>query len=309
MIAKKIKDLAKKKNAVILSHYYQEDEIQDLADFVGDSLELSKKAANTDADVIVFCGVKFMAEVAKILSPEKKVLIPDKNAGCSLEDSCKVKDFKNFLSKSENNFVITYINSSVELKSVSDVVCTSSSAEKIINNAPKDKNIIFGPDKHLGAYLQKKTGRKMRIWQGTCVVHENFSEKHLVGLIATKKGAKVIAHPECPENLLNYADHIGSTSSLIKYVEGKKGSFIVLTEPGILYKMKQASPGSDFYPVNGIGQSGCESCSECPYMRLNTLEKLHDCILKSSNEILLEESIRISAKKSLDKMFDMLKVC
>jgi quinolinate synthase len=307
MIQDEIKELAKKKNAIILAHYYQDEEIQDIANFIGDSLELSRKAAENNADIIVFCGVKFMGEVAKILSPKKKVLIPDMKAGCSLEESCKPIHFKKFLEKTDNNFVVTYINSSIEIKAMSDVICTSSSAEEIIRKIPNDKNIIFGPDKYLGNYLQKKTGREMRLWNGTCVVHENFSEKHLIKLTVKYPDAKVIAHPECPENLLSYAHHIGSTSSLLSYTKDNKNSdFIILTEPGIIHQMKKNAPGAKFYPVEGLTTGSCTYCGQCPYMRLNTLEKLYQCLINESPEIKIDDELLLSAKKPIENMFRSL---
>lgn len=306
-LAHEIRILAKRKNAVILVHYYQDDEIQDLADFIGDSLELSKKAAENDADIIVFCGVRFMGEVAKILSPNKKVVIPDLKAGCSLEESCRPDAFKRFIEKTDNNFVVTYINSSIEIKAMSDVICTSSSAEKIIEKIPKDKNIVFGPDKYLGSYLQKKTGREMRLWNGTCVVHENFSERHLITLVTKYPSARVIAHPECPGRLLNYAHHIGSTSSLLNYVmENKEFDFIVLTEPGIIHQMKKNAPRAKFYSVEGLDTGACANCSQCPYMRLNTMEKLYKCILDESPEIKIDDELLQSAKIPIVNMFKML---
>lgn len=303
MFEQDVKLLAKEKNAIILSHYYQDDEIQDVSDFIGDSLELSRKAAETSADIIVFCGVKFMAEVAKILSPNKKVLLPDENAGCSLEKSCKPGEFKYFREKNKDHIAITYINCSAEVKAMSDIICTSSSAERIIKSIPVEQPIMFSPDKYLGSYLKKKTNRDMLLWEGTCVVHEQFSERSLINLHTKHKQAHIIAHPECPENLLNYADHIGSTSSLLSYTQMRPNSeFIVLTEPGIIHQMKKRSLNSKFYPVEGIGSGGCASCSKCPYMRLNTLEKLYNCLLSENPEILMDENLIISARKPLEKM-------
>ncbi|QXK92316.1 quinolinate synthase NadA [Neoehrlichia mikurensis] len=301
----KIRNISKKKNAVILSHYYQESEIQDIADFIGDSLELSKKAASTDADIIVFCGVYFMAEVAKIINPKKKVLLPDINAGCSLATSCKVEDFKKFRQKYSDCVSVTYINSSAEVKSYSDIICTSSNAAKIINQIPKDKTILFAPDKFLGRFLENKTQRKMILWQGSCIVHESFSERELVGLMTKYVNAHVIAHPECPGNLLKYAHFVGSTTQLLKYTADRPGSeFIVLTEEGILHQMKKVSAKSNFYFLKKT-DSGCESCSKCPYMRLNTLEKLYDCLLNDFPEVTVEKSVSIMAKKALDAMLIM----
>ena len=301
-----IKRLKKDMNAVILAHYYQEDAIQDIADFVGDSLDLSRKAASTDADVIVFCGVRFMADVAKILNPNKKVLLPDMAAGCSLEDSCKAADLQKFKDQHPDHKVLTYINSSIEVKAISDIIVTSTNAEKIVNQIPKSQPIIFAPDQYLGGYINRKTGRDMLLWQGSCIVHERFSEKELVQLKTRQPNARIIAHPECPENLLNYAEHIGSTSSLINYVKQNDGDeFIVLTEPGIIHYMQGQAPKSTFFEVAGIDQGACISCNECPYMKLNTLEKLYMCMINSSPEIKIAEDLRIRAKKSLDKMLEM----
>lgn len=298
-----INKLKQDMNAVILAHYYQDSDIQDIADFVGDSLDLSKKAANTDADYIVFCGVKFMAEAALILNPKKTVLLPDLNAGCSLESSCPPEEFKKFREKHPDHVAITYINCSAEIKALSDIIVTSSNAEKIINSIPQDKGILFAPDKHLGNFLMKKTGREMILWNGTCSVHENFSERELIRLKIMHPGAKIIAHPECPDNLLHYADHIGSTSSLLKYVENNKGEdFIVLTEPGIIHQMYKISPGGNFYDVPSLNESGCTSCSTCPYMKLNTIEKLYLCMLNKEPQISINSDIMSKAKLSLDKM-------
>lgn len=301
-----IKDIATTKNAIILAHYYQEPEIQDIADFIGDSLDLSRKAANTDADMIAFCGVKFMAEVAHILSPEKKVVLPDINAGCSLEDSCPAEAFKTFCDQHPNHIVLSYINCSAAVKALSDIIVTSSNAEHIINQIPKEQPIIFAPDKYLGGYMIRKTGRDMLLWQGTCMVHEQFSEKELVKLKTRYPDAHIIAHPECPEHLLHHAEHIGSTSSLLAYTkERQKESFIVLTEPGILHQMKKASPNSTFYDAPGTQEGSCVSCNTCPYMKLNTLEKLYLCLHNEEPRITLEENIRLQAKQSLMRMLEM----
>ncbi len=303
--------LKREQNAVILSHFYQDPELQDIADFVGDSLDLSRNAASTKADVIVFCGVKFMAEVAKILSPSKKVLIPDFKAGCSLEDSCQPKDFAEFKKKYPHAVVVTYINCSAEIKALSDVIVTSTNAKKIIEQIPADKEIIFAPDKHLGRYLEKVTGRKMILWNGSCIVHEQFSEKELVKLITNHPQAKVIAHPECPEALLNYANHVGSTSSLLKYTaENQGGEFIVLTELNIIHQMKQKNPTGRFYDCPFIDKAGCSLCNSCPYMKLNTLEKLY-LVMKygdksfTGGELQLDEELRVKAEKPLRRMLEM----
>lgn len=305
-LEEEINRLRKEMNAVILSHYYQEDEIQDIADFIGDSLELSRKAAATDADVIIFCGVRFMADVAKMLSPEKKVFLPDINAGCSLEDSCKPEEFKKFIENNPGHIVLTYINSSAEVKALSDIIVTSSNAEYIINNIPEDQPIIFGPDKYLGGYLARKTGRKMLLWQGTCIVHENFSEKELIKLKTRYQNAHVIAHPECPDNLLSYADFVGSTSALLKFTKDRpKDSFIVLTEPGIVYQMRKYSPDAIFHDVPALSDGACASCNECPYMRLNTLEKLYLCMVNQSPEITMNEEMRKKSVKPIEKMLEL----
>ncbi len=293
-------------NAVILAHYYQEDEIQDIADFVGDSLDLSRKAAATDADVIVFCGVKFMAETAKILSPEKTVLLPDLKAGCSLEDSCQPEKFKAFREAHPDHLSLTYINCSAEVKALSDIIVTSTNAEHIINQIPEDQPILWAPDKFLGGYLAKKTGREMLLWDGTCIVHERFSEQELVKLKTRHAGAHVIAHPECPEALLNHANHIGSTSSLLKFTEERPGEeFIVLTEPGILHQMELRSKGSTFYDVPGAMDSGCVSCNHCPYMKMNTMEKLYLCMDQRAPELTLSPELITAAHKPLAKMLEM----
>ena len=294
----------KKRNAVILSHFYQDEEIQDLADFVGDSLDLSRNAEKTKADVIVFCGVRFMAEVAKILSPNKTVLLPDLNAGCSLEDSCKPKDFEIFKKNHPDHIVLSYINCSAEIKALSDIIVTSSNAEKIIKNLPLDQKIIFAPDKHLGTYLNKITNRKMLLWNGSCIVHETFSEKELVKVKVRNPDAKIIAHPECPENILNYANFIGSTSSLLKYIsKDKNKKFIVATEPHILYQMKKNEPNKTFLVAPGI--DGSCSCSNCPYMELNTLEKLRNCLLNLTPKININNELILKAKKPLNLMLKL----
>jgi len=304
-LEEEINRLRKEMNAVILAHYYQDDEIQDIADFVGDSLDLSKKAASTDAEVIIFCGVKFMAEVAKILNPSKLVLLPDLKAGCSLEQSCPPDKFKEFRDNNPDHIAITYINCSAEIKALSDIIVTSSNAENIINNIPKDQKIIFAPDKYLGGYLNRKTNRDMLLWNGTCQVHEQFSEKEVVKLKTKYPDANVIAHPECTEILLKYADHIGSTKSLLDFVAARNGeSFIVLTEPGIIHQMKKRSPDSAIYQVAGT-EEGCTSCNECPYMKLNTLEKLYLAMKNKEPSINLEEGLINKAELSLNRMFEL----
>lgn len=301
-----INRLRKEMNAVILAHYYQEDEIQDIADFVGDSLDLARRAAETKADVIVFCGVRFMAEGAKLLNPDKLVLIPDMKAGCSLEDSCPPEAFRKFKEQHPDHMVVTYINCSAAVKALSDVIVTSTNAESIIRQIPPEQKIIFAPDKYLGSYLMKKTGRDMLLWNGTCMVHERFSEAELIKLKTRHPEASVIAHPECPEQLLRHAAHIGSTSSLIRYSEERPGqSFIVLTEPGILHQMKKRSPGSTFYDVPGISGGACVSCNTCPYMKLNTMEKIYQCMKDRAPSIELPADLMPKARKPLERMLEM----
>lgn len=295
-----INELKFRKNAVILGHYYQDPDIQDVADFVGDSLELSKRAQTTKADLIVFAGVHFMAETAKILNPSKKVLLPDLQAGCSLADSCPPGLFKIFKEKHPNAVVISYINCSAQIKALSDYICTSSNAEKIVRSIPNEKPIIFAPDKNLGAYLSKKIGRPMILWQGACIVHEIFSEKKIIQLKERHPGALIIAHPECEEHVLRLANHIGSTSSLLKFtVESQANEFIVVTEVGILHQMQKASPHKKFFAAPP--ENTC-ACNECPHMKLNTLEKLRDCLANETPEIELSEALRLQALKPIEKM-------
>jgi quinolinate synthase len=290
-------------NAIILAHYYQESEIQDIADFIGDSLELSRRAAETKAAVIVFAGVHFMAETAKILSPNKQVLLPDLNAGCSLAEGCPTSLFKQFRAKHPDHVSITYINCSAEVKAASDIICTSSSAEKIIRQIPADKPIFFAPDRNLGRYLIKKTGRDMLLWEGSCVVHETFSMRKLISLQLEHPGAKLIAHPECEEPLLEKASFIGSTSGLLKYVQGFKGKkFIVATEPGILHQMEKHAPSNTYIPLPP--EAAC-SCNECPYMKLNTMEKLYLCMKNRSPEITLSPDVIEKALVPLQRMMEM----
>ena len=296
--------LKKKNNAIILSHFYQDEDIQDIADFIGDSLDLSKKAQKNDADVIVFCGVRFMAEVAKILSPHKKVILPDINAGCSLEESCQVNEFREFKKKYPNHIVLSYINCSAEIKAESDIIVTSSNAGKIIESIPAKQKIIFAPDKHLGGYLNKITGRDMVLWNGTCIVHETFSERELIKMKVRADDAKIIAHPECPENILNHADFIGSTSSLLRFISTNESKrFIVATEPHIIHQMKKNEPNKEF--LIAPGHDGKCSCSNCPYMELNTLEKLRDCLLNLSPEINIDNELILKAKKPLNTMLKL----
>jgi quinolinate synthase len=290
-------------NAIILAHYYQESEIQDIADFVGDSLELSRRAASTDAYVIVFAGVHFMAETAKILNPKKTVLIPDLNAGCSLAEGCPAPLFKQFVEQHPDHTVITYINSSAEVKALSDIICTSSSAEKIIRQIPLDKPIIFAPDRNLGKYLIKKTGRDMLLWQGVCIVHETFSDRKILQLKFRYPHAKLIAHPECEEVVLNQADFIGSTSALLKYVqESPDNEFIIATEIGIIHQMQKHCPDKVFIPAPP--EESC-ACNQCPYMKLHTMEKLYLCMKNRSPEITLDETIRKRALVPIQRMLEM----
>tara|TARA_B100001113_G_scaffold351191_1_gene349777 strand:- start:214 stop:1134 length:921 start_codon:yes stop_codon:yes gene_type:complete len=301
---KTIQELKHKHNAVILAHYYQEPEIQDLADFVGDSLELSRKAAQTNADVILFCGVHFMAETAKIVNPEKTVVIPDMDAGCSLADSAPVKSFKKWIDAHPNHIVVSYINCSAEVKALSDIICTSANAKKVIDSIPKDKKILFAPDRFLGKYVMKETGRKMVLWNGSCQVHEIFSEKELVKLKIHHPNAQVIAHPECDENILMHADFVGSTSALINYVNNSQSKeYIIGTEPGVIHQMQKNNPEKNFFALPN--QEGCV-CNECPHMRLNTLEKIVDTLTHLKNEINLDEEIRIKALKPLNKMLEII---
>ena len=303
-IEDEINFLKKKNNAIILSHFYQDEDIQDIADFVGDSLDLSKKAQKNDSDVIVFCGVRFMAEVAKILSPHKKVILPDINAGCSLEESCQVNEFRKFKKKYPNHIVLSYINCSAEIKAESDIIVTSSNAGKIIESIPAKQKIIFAPDKHLGGYLNKITGRDMVLWNGTCIVHETFSERELIKMKVRTDDAKIIAHPECPENILNHADFIGSTSSLLRFISTNESKrFIVATEPHIIHQMKKNEPNKEF--LIAPGHDGKCSCSNCPYMELNTLEKLRDCLLNLSPEINIDNELILKAKKPLNTMLKL----
>ena len=301
---KTIQELKHKHNAVILAHYYQEPEIQDLADFVGDSLELSRKAAQTNADVILFCGVHFMAETAKIVNPEKTVVIPDMDAGCSLADSAPVKSFKKWIDAHPDHIVVSYINCSAEVKALSDIICTSANAKKVIESIPKDKKILFAPDRFLGKYVMKETGRKMVLWNGSCQVHEIFSEKELVKLKIHHPDAEVIAHPECDENILMHADFVGSTSALINYVnKSQSREYIIGTEPGVIHQMQKKNPQKDFFSLPN--QEGC-ACNECPHMRLNTLEKIVDTLTHLKNEINLDEDIRKKALKPLNKMLEIV---
>jgi len=303
-IVEEINRLRKERNAIILAHYYQKPELQDIADFVGDSLELSRKAAETDADVIAFCGVKFMAETAKILSPEKIVILPDMDAGCSLEDSCPPDQFKAFREAHPDHIAVTYINCSAEVKALSDIIVTSSSAEHILAQIPLDQKIIFGPDKHLGGYVSKKTGREMLLWPGVCIVHEAFSETELLKLQAQYPGAPVAAHPECPPYILDHADMVGSTSAILKYAKEFEGDTIIIaTEPHIIHQMEKALPEKNF--IGAPGADGNCNCNICPYMALNTMEKLYIALRDLEPRIEMDEEMRLQARKSIDKMMEM----
>jgi quinolinate synthase len=298
-----IEKLKKEKNAIILAHYYQEPDIQDVADYIGDSLGLSQKAASTNADMIVFAGVHFMAETAKILNPSKKVLLPDLNAGCSLSDSAPPALFKVFKDKHPDHIVITYINCSAGMKALSDIICTSSNAQKIVESLPADQKIIFAPDKNLGAYINKQTGRNMVLWNGSCMVHEIFSLEKITKLKIRHPQAKIIAHPECEEPVLAVADYIGSTTGLLKYSqESTSKEFIVVTETGIIHQMQKASPDKTFIPAPP--NNSC-ACNDCPYMKLNTLEKLYLCMKYELPEINMEEDLRLAAKKPIDRMLEI----
>lgn len=300
-----IERLKKEKNAIVLAHYYQEPDIQDVADFIGDSLALAQKAQSTTADIIVFAGVHFMAETAKILNPGKKVLLPDLNAGCSLADSAPAGEFRKFKEAHPDHVVITYINCSADIKALSDIICTSSNAETIINNLPKDQKIIFAPDKNLGAYLAKKTGRDMVLWNGACMVHELFSREKITKLKIRHPKAKIIAHPECEEAVLEVADFIGSTSGLLKFASKDEAQeFIVATESGIIHQMQIQSPLKTFIPAP---PDNLCACNDCPYMKLNTLEKLYLCMEYEEPEIKMEEDLRLAAKKPIEKMLEISK--
>lgn len=295
-----IKRLKKEKNAIILAHYYQEPDIQDVADFIGDSLGLAQQAAKTNADMIVFAGVHFMGETAKIINPNKKVLLPDLKAGCSLSDSAPPDLFKKFKDKYPDHLVITYINCSAGMKALSDIICTSSNAQAIIESLPKSQKIIFAPDKNLGAYLNNKTGRDMVLWNGACMVHEIFSLEKIIKLKIRHPEAKVIAHPECEEAVLNIADYIGSTTGLLNYSKKSDADeFIVVTETGILHQMQKDSPDKIFIPAPP--RTNC-ACNDCPYMKLNTLEKLYLCMEYELPEITMDEKLRIAAKKPIERM-------
>jgi len=295
--------LKKEKNAIILAHYYQDPDIQDIADYMGDSLALAQFAQKTDADIILFCGVHFMSETAKILNPTKTVLIPDLEAGCSLADSAETKAFSDWIKKNKNATVVSYINCSADVKAMSDIICTSSNAEKIINSIPNNRPILFAPDKLLGSYLMKKTGRDLILWDGYCQVHAIFSLKDLIKLKVRYPKAEIIAHPECEEELLDHADFIGSTTALIKRTETSKANdFIVVTEPGVIHQMEKLNPQKNYIPL--ANTEGC-ACNECPYMRLNTIEKMIKALETLSPEIILDETIMKKATPPLIKMLEL----
>lgn len=298
-----INKLKKEKNAIILAHYYQEADIQDIADFIGDSLALSQQAAKTDAKIIVFAGVHFMAVTAKILCPDKKVLLPDLNAGCSLADSCPADKFAEFKSKHPDHLVISYINCSAEIKALTDIICTSSNAEKIVESLPQDQKIIFAPDKNLGAYISKKTGRDMVLWDGSCMVHEIFSLEKITKLKNQHPEAKLIAHPECEAAILEIADYIGSTSGLLSYTKKTEfNEFIVATESGILHQMIKDSPNKTF--IAAPPNNSC-ACNDCPHMKLNTLEKLYNCLKYEQPEIIVSPGLIEKAKKPILRMLEL----
>ncbi len=296
-----IGDLRRRLNAVILAHYYQDGEIQDLADFVGDSLQLSREAARTDAEVIVFAGVHFMAETAKILNPARQVLLPDLEAGCSLADGCPPDEFRAFLDRHPGHVVVSYINCSAATKAMSDIICTSSNAVRVVASIPRDRPVVFAPDRHLGAWVAKQLDRDLVLWPGSCEVHEQFSERRLVELKTLHPGAAVLAHPECTAALLRHADRIGSTTDLLRFArEAAATEIIVLTEPGILHRMRRENPGRTFLTVPGADES-C-SCNECPYMKRNTLEKLYLCLRDRAPEIVVPEDLRVAALRPIERM-------
>ncbi|MGE9311253.1 quinolinate synthase NadA [Niabella sp. CJ426] len=300
-----INKLKKEKNAVILAHYYQEPDIQDIADYIGDSLGLAQEAEKTDADMIVFAGVHFMAETAKILNPTKKVVIPDFKAGCSLSDSCPPPLFQKFKEQHPDHVVVSYINCSAGIKALSDVIVTSSNARIIVDSFPKDQKIIFAPDKNLGAYINKVTGRDMLLWNGACMVHEIFSLEHITKLKQQHPNAKFIAHPECEEHILKIADFVGSTTGLLKYtIENEATEFIVATETGILHQMEKSSLDKKFIPAPP--DNGC-ACNDCPHMKRNTLEKIYLCMKYETPDIIMDEALRLAAKKPIDRMLEISK--
>ena len=304
-LVQEILRLKQEKNAVILAHYYQNEDIQEIADFIGDSLELSKKAQNTDADIIVFAGVHFMAETAKILNPDKKVVLPDWEAGCSLADGCNPADFKIFKEQYPDHVVVTYINCSAEIKAMSDLVCTSANAKKIIGSIPADKKIIFAPDQNLGNYLQKETKRDLVLWKGSCVVHEAFSLDKLIEIYTKNPTAKIAAHPESESHILKVAHYIGSTSGIINFIKTEPAAvFIVATEAGILHELTKAVPEKTLIPAPSTEDNTC-ACSECAFMKMNTLEKLYLCLKNERPEMLIKDELRIQALKPIERMLEL----
>jgi len=303
-IIEQINFLRKEKNAIILAHYYQEAEIQDVADFVGDSLALAQWAAKTTADIIVLCGVHFMGETAKILSPGKRVFIPDLKAGCSLADSCPAPEFKKFIAEHPGHTVISYVNTTAAVKALTDIVVTSTNARQIVESLPQDEKIIFGPDKNLGDYINKLTGRNMLLWDGVCHVHAQFSLERILALKKEYPDALLLAHPECPKYLLEIADHVGSTSSILKFATNSdKKQFIVATEAGILHHMQKENPDKLFIPAPP--EDATCACNECFYMKMNTLEKLYLCLKNEQPEIFVEEQVRVKAVKSIERMLEI----
>lgn len=302
-LEEEIRRLKRERNAILLAHYYQDGEVQDLADVIGDSLQLAQAAKKTDADVIAFCGVHFMAETAKILNPTKTVVLPDMKAGCSLADGCPIDRFRAWQARHPNSVTISYINCSAEVKAASDLICTSSNAEKIVRSVPEDKQILFAPDRNLGRYLIKQTGRDMVLWQGVCVVHETFSQRKLVALKERNPDALILAHPECEGPLLELADFIGSTSALLNFAtKSDKQKFIVATESGILHQMQKQAPHKTF--IAAPPEANC-ACNECPYMRLNTLEKLYLCLRDLTPRLEMPEALRVAAAKPIERMLEL----
>jgi len=303
ILISEIQKLKKEKNAIILGHYYQIPEVQDISDFIGDSLALSQKAQSTDADIILFCGVHFMAETAKILSPEKKVIIPDLEAGCSLAESCPAGEFSKFIEARHKHTVISYINCTAEVKALSDIICTSSNAVGIINSLPEEESIIFAPDKNLGAYINNLTGRNMVLWNGTCEVHDILSVERVLSLKKKHPEAKLIAHPECKAQILAMSDFVGSTTALLNFTRRDSANeFIVATESGIIHQMKRYNPDKSFIIVPT--DESC-MCNDCPYMKLNTMDKVYDCLLNEKFEIIIDESVMEQARKPIIRMLEL----
>ncbi len=299
-LLEEIDSLKRERNAVILAHYYQDPEIQDLADYLGDSLKLAQEAVRTDAEIILFCGVRFMAEVAKILNPEKTILLPDQDAGCSLVDTCPEDRFQTFINRYPDHEVVTYINSSTEVKALSDIICTSSNAERVLASMPEDRPVIFAPDRHLGRYLERRTGRELKIWQGSCIVHDVLSLEEILRLKACYPEAVLLAHPECEEAILEQADYVGSSAAIINTaVTGQARRYLVATEAGVIHQMKKLAPEKEYIPIPTLtGDDG----SLCPYMRLNTLEKICQALRDLSPEITLDEALRLKALRPLERM-------